>query len=66
YVSESNVHLAIGPVIYDINLSNSDTDSMGLITPGEVAKGPWAFIIGGSSFDKIYLNNADLDDTLVV
>ena len=66
YVSEGNVHLAIGPVIYDINLSNSDTDSMGLITPGEVAKGTWAFIIGGSSFDKIYLNNADLDDTLVV
>lgn len=66
YVSEGDVHLARGPAIYDLNLRDSDTDGMGLIKPGEVVKGTWVFIIEGSSFDKIYLNNADLDNTLIV
>lgn len=66
YVSEGDVHLAKGPVIYDLNIWDSDTDGMGLIKPGEVVKGTWVFTIDGSSFDKIYLNNADLDNTLIV
>lgn len=64
--SINDVHLSAGMKIYDVVKELSDVDDMGVITSSNTVKGVWTFNISGDVVDKVYFNNADLDNTLIV
>lgn len=66
YAYYKDAHISLGLTIRDVIKDLSDIDDMGLLTSGETIRGTWVFVVNGQHFDKIYLNNADLDETLIV
>ena len=66
FIESDDVHLSNGLKIYNLAKNLSEIDEMDREIYKKTIKGTWVFIIKGQDFDKIYLNNADLDETIVV